>query len=39
MPYLYDPARPALGPADLDAELDRIERKVVLDALEASVGP
>ncbi|WP_418648534.1 hypothetical protein ACNQFN_08395 [Thauera butanivorans] len=34
MPFLYDPARPALSPAELDAALDGIERKLVLAALE-----
>ena len=37
--YLYDPARPSLAPADLDAALDAIERRMVLDALNASADP
>ena len=36
--YLYDPARPALGPAELEAALDAIERRVVFEALEAAGG-
>lgn len=37
--YLYDSARPVLAPADLDAALDVIERRMVLDALNATADP
>lgn len=36
--YLYDPSRQALGPAELEAALDEIERRVVFEALAAAVA-
>ncbi|MCV2216544.1 hypothetical protein [Thauera sp. Sel9] len=38
MPFLYDPARPVLSPAEMDAALDRIERRLVLATLEETAG-
>lgn len=35
--YLYDPSRPQLSPAELEAALDAIEQDVVLGALEGGV--
>lgn len=36
--YLYDPARPALGGAELDAALDAIERRMLLEVVEAQAA-
>lgn len=37
--YLYDPARPALRPAELEAALDAIERKVVFGVIADTADP
>lgn len=37
--YLYDPARAARSPAELEAALDAIERKLILAVLEETASP
>ncbi|ENO88908.1 hypothetical protein [Thauera linaloolentis] len=38
MPFLYDPSRPPLSPAELDAALDAIARQLVLATLDETAG-